>query len=136
MMIAALRGKEIFYMPLGLENIMVTAESEGIAIGKDVFEELYYRLDHETAALKENCVEYIYYRDDSPIEYHPNWLSDLVYSGHVTHTMGSSIFHDRFGQPHIMSPDCYFLRNYLGDIELMVPEKFHRYYVTNLMGGL
>lgn len=105
---APLRGTSSLYSYLpGSRVIIYRNDHKHIIINQDIFEKLYFKLDDFTAALKEDCIEYVVVEDG------------LIYENDFF-----SIEHKRMS----IRPDTIIMRNFKGELMPIDPEKFDKYY--------
>ena len=131
MSIAALWGTTAGYTECGYGAVSIeTNDGRVIVIKEETFEYLYFRLDDFTAALKDDCIEYVVNEPNKLMFEYPNWFVEAVSDGIIFEMcLGSYAFYDDSGDI-AMSPNSMVLRNYKGELMYMEPYKFYQYYDT------
>lgn len=133
--IAPLIGTRVRYFEVPLNDIMIERhDGESIIINRDTFDYLYFRLGPDSAALKEDCIEYAVYNLYRPLEDYPEWYVEAAHDGWITRGCVTHFFIDYSGDGEIaMSPEAIILRNFEGRLRYMERDVFNRMYDT--MGG-
>jgi len=130
MPIAAMWGTAVGYTEYGSVVDIETADGRVMVISKKTFDSLFYRLDAYTAALKENCIEYVFNGDvDADIFEFPEWYIDAVEDGIIYGDCGMDFFVEDSGEI-AMSPSSVILKNHIGDLKHMESDKFFKFYDT------
>jgi hypothetical protein len=129
MSVAAIWGTTVGYTEYGDSITIETIDRRVAVIRKQTFNYLYCRLDDFTAALKEDCIEYVTYHPDKPISFYPDWFREAMDDGWITNDYGTFIFLEDSGEL-AMSPNDIILRNFMGDLMYVEESKFHKYYDT------
>jgi hypothetical protein len=126
---AAMWGKSVGYVENRGFVEIETIDGRIAVIKIDTFNYLYHRLDRFTAALKEDCIEYVTYDPDIDIQNYPDWFVEAMDDGWITNDYGTFIFLDTNGEL-AMNPKDVVLRNFMGDLMYMNLDAFHKYYDT------
>lgn len=96
----------------------------------DIFEDLFYVVDHNKAALKEDCIECTMFSRFRPLHTYPEWYLNAVTKGLIYGV-------NDYPEPHIwrhidgdipMTEGSYILRNFMGDLRYVDARSFERYY--------
>lgn len=72
MAIAVIRGTTVGYAYSNNKVMIKTSDNRVTHVKKDTFDYLYQKLDERSAALKEDCMEYVEYIPDAPLYKYPN----------------------------------------------------------------
>lgn len=131
MAIAALWGKTSRYAEFQNGILIETIDNRIAIVSKDSFNSLYYKLDDFTAALKEDCIDYAVYSKDNPVCKYPDWFIEAVQNGDIYQEddYEDLIFYCEYGDI-VMESGSVVLRNFLGQLNYMLPHQFRRYYDT------
>lgn len=111
-------------------NSVFLEKEDGSAnvLKRHVFENLYYRLDKFTAALKSDCIDYVMYDPISELYDQPGWYIELVEDGIIKDYCGFDLFYPESGEEIYMNPRSVILRNFEGDFKYMEYDEFIKYY--------
>jgi hypothetical protein len=133
--IAPLHGTTSLYCYLQDSKVLLLKSGyEYIVVKEDTFNNLYFQLDGERAALKEDCIEYAEYDINKPLTDYPEWFIDAMNEGWLTNEYeGNFIFLNENNELTMMSPRSVILRNFEGDLRYMEREDFDKYY--EVLGG-
>lgn len=96
------------------------------------FNELYYELSGNVAALKEDCIEYTVYERERDFLDYPDWFITAYDNGYIyTHDDHSDYcMYNETGDIGF-DPGGIVLCNFLGQVTYMQPWHFERHYETN-----
>lgn len=128
MKVAAMKGSSVYYME-NESHVMVDKGNDFTNMTPETFEYLYYRLDDEFCALKEDCIEYAIYDKDKDLFSYPYWYIEATYRGDIYHNTSGSYIYDYTGEL-AMSHKSVILRNFLCELMYMELETFRFYYET------
>lgn len=121
--IAPLRGTKVSYEEYPFNYIMITKQdgTERL-VSNEIFEKLYFIIDNEFAACKEDCIFYASYRSDKPIDCYPEWFRSALRDGYI--------FEDSPDEPGDipLGPNSIVLMNFMGDFKHMDRRDFDKYY--------
>lgn len=129
MSIAALWGTVVGYTEYTDTVGIETTDGRVAVVSADAFDSLYYRLDEFTAALKENCIEYVIVDLDRDISSYPYWFREAMEDGYITNEYGNFIYSDHNGEL-VMDTVSVILRSHIGDVAYMTINDFDRFYDT------
>lgn len=127
MTIAAFWGKSVGFTDYFNSVFIETPDGRARVIGSTTFDYLYYRLDPFTAALKEDCIEYVTNEPIGEAHDFPSWYFDAVDDGVIFEEHGTVIFYEENGDV-AMSPGSVILRNFEGRLRYMEFNDFIKYY--------
>ena len=117
------------YADLPFDNVLVQkSDGETTLITEETFVQLYFRIDDEIAALKEDCIEYTIVSYDLPVDRYPDWFVEAVQNGTIFADDEAWYFYDYNDGDLLMADGGVILRNFLGDLRYMEYEQFERYY--------
>jgi hypothetical protein len=133
---AAMWGKAVGYTDDRYTITIETSDGRVMVVNREVFDCLYCRLDPFTAALREDCIEYVTYDVNKPILEYPEWYINAVRDGQICNDgystprspNGNYIFYDVKVGEIPMSPTSVILRNYMGDLMYMEIGSFTQIY--------
>jgi hypothetical protein len=129
MAIAYLHNSASIYAELPYNNILIQkSDGETTLITGESFDHLYFRLDDEIAALKENCIEYTIVSYDLPVDRYPDWFVEAVQNNLIFIDEEAWFFDDPHKGETLMYDGGVMLRNFLGELRFMEYEQFDRYY--------
>lgn len=130
---AALWGTSVGYTETnGSVEIECPTTGRLMVVSKATFDYLYYKLDDFTAALKENCIEYVINDDCEVLIGYPQWYVEAYADGIMYRLDGVDYFSDEKGEMVII-PGSVILRNLKGELMCMDARQFDRYY--DMAGG-
>lgn len=132
MSIAAIWGTTVGYTEYNDTVGIETNDGRVSIISMSTFDYLYSRLDEFTAALKEDCIEYVVHYNGMPLCIYPEWYIEALYNGLIFNDDGIYTFYDTCGEI-AMSPESIILRNFMGELMYMETVTFDKYYDT--LGG-
>lgn len=127
---ASLVGTRVRYFYVPLNDVMLERhDGECIIISRETFDHLYVKLNDDTAALKEDCIEYTVYNLYRPLDNYPDWYTEAVYDGMIFRSDGgpTHFFVDESGEL-AMSPEAIILRNSRGLLRYMERDTFNSMY--------
>lgn len=129
MAIAAMWGKSVGYTESEYSVMIETTDGRVANVSKDSFNYLYFKLDDFTAALKEDCIEYVINDAERDLFSYPEWYVDAVADGLIWESCdhGVDMFYDERGEI-AMSQESIILRNFMGNIRYMERNDFDKYY--------
>ena len=128
MALAHLHNTASIYAELPYDNILIQrSDGETTLITEESFNHLYFRLDDEIAALKEDCIEYTIVSYDLPVDRYPDWFVEAVHDGIIFVNDEVWLF-DKDSGWIPMADGSVVLRNFLGELRYMEYEQFDRYY--------
>jgi hypothetical protein len=130
--IAPLRGTTSLYCYLPASNVLLIKDGyQHIVTTVKNFKDLYYEVDAERAALKEDCIKYVIYDPDKELDDYPEWFLDAIREGWISldsyNDQTIYLFLEQYGDI-AMSPGSVILRNFMGDLRHMERMEFERYY--------
>jgi hypothetical protein len=126
---AALWGKSVGYSEYDGYVTVETNDGRVAAINMDTFNHLYFRLDRFTAALKEDCIEYVIYETNLPLACYPDWFIEAYDNGYIYEEEDYSdfIFYCKHGDI-VMGNGSVVLMNFKGELNYMERYQFDKYY--------
>lgn len=125
---AYLHNTASIYAELPFNNILIQkSDGETTLITGESFDHLYFRLDDEIAALKEDCIEYTIVSYDLPVDRYPDWFVEAVRDGWILIDDEAWFFTDYSGDTQ-MTDGSVILRNFLGELRYVEYPEFDRYY--------
>jgi hypothetical protein len=128
---AAMWGTSVGYEDFEDSVLIENNNGRVSRIRKETFDALFIKLDEFTAALKEDCIEYIICHPELPLETYPEWFIDAVHEGWIVRDYETYFFLDTYSEGELaMSPDGVILRNFLGDLKYMEIDEFTKHYDT------
>ena len=129
MAIAYLHNTASIYAELPFNNVLIQkSDCETTLITGETFDQLYFRIDDEIAALKENCIEYTIVSYDLPVDRYPDWFVEAV-QNKLIFVDEEVWFIDYLHESDVLMYDGgVILRNFLGELRYMEYEQFDRYY--------
>lgn len=131
MAIAAFWGTTVGYTEYHNGTVILETTDGRVAVIKNnTFDYLYYKLDEFTAALKEDCVEYVIHEPDKCVFEYPVWYIEACEDGIIFEDEDHScILYDECGDIAV-SPNSMILKNYKGELKHFERYKFFKYYDT------
>lgn len=136
MYLTSIRGTSVRYVDYWYTVGVFNSNGQEIELSNEVFDDLYYRLNDNTTALKEHCIQYAMVSDDKSVCLYPDWFVDALWDGHIIYEYGAFTYYDDIDGEIAMSPNSVILRNFKGHLMYMEYERFIKYYETpNRVGG-
>src|SRR5690606_31607096 len=128
--LAPLRDTVSLYCHIHNSKVLLIKENyKHIVIDRETFYYLYYEVDAERAALKEDCVHYTVYQRGIPLSSYPEWFIEAYDNGYIYEEEGYEdlIIYNIYGDV-VLDPGFIVLRNFKGELYLMVEYTFTKYY--------
>lgn len=131
MSVAALWGTTVSYAEFPDSVMIETLDGRVGRFRTDTFDYLYTRLTEFTAAMKNDCIEYMIYQPNISFEDCPQWFIQAIEEGYIYAEEGYDdyIFYHECGDI-VMSPGSVILRNLYGQLNYMEKSEFDKYYDT------